>query len=142
MKLHRTVLSVAVAVLYIHLAAAAWAEPPGDQEQSGYSGQDTDWAVHWINNQLSLLMEEGLVTRIKPSSSGDSYTVFVSSAWQGLTAGQKETFLRDFSRARQLTLHSPYVTVKRDGSEQMIAEVNREGIFLYGEEQSFFPRDP
>ena len=143
MKLDRTVVSVVVAAFCFHLAAASWAETSGEKEESGHSREDTNWAVHWINNRLSLLMEEGLVTRIKPSSSGDSYTVFVSSAWQLLTTGEKEAFLRDFSRARQLTGHSPYVVVKRDGSEQMIAEVNRQGIFLYGgEEQSFFPRDP
>jgi hypothetical protein len=87
-------------------------------------------------------MEEGLITRIKPSPSDDSYTVLVSSGWQNFPMEEKEAFLRDFSRARSLTGHSPYMVLKMNGSEQMIAEVNKEGVFIYGDQQSFSPRDP
>jgi hypothetical protein len=129
-------------LLCLHLAAASWAQTAGEKEESADFRQDTNWAVHWINSRLSLMMEEGLITRIKPSSSGDSYTVYVSSGWQHFPMGEKEAFLRDFSRARALTGHSPYMVLKMNGSEQTIAEVNQEGIFLYGDDHSFAPRDP
>jgi hypothetical protein len=130
------------ALLCFHLAAAAWAQTSGAKEESGDARQDAGWAVHWLNSRLSLLMEEGLITRIKPSSSEDSYTVFVSSGWQNVPMEEKEAFLRDFSRARVLTGHSPYMALKMNGSEQMIAEVNKEGIVMYGDQQSFLPRNP
>ena len=139
---NRRAVLLLTALLCFHPAAASWAQTPGAKEESGDARQDTGWAVHWLNSRLSLLMEEGLITRIKPSSSGDSYTVFVSSGWQNFPTEEKEAFLRDFSRARSLTGHSPYMVLKMNGSEQMIAEVNKEGIFIYGDQQSFSPRDP
>jgi hypothetical protein len=139
---NRRVVLLLTALLYLHPAAVSWAQTSGAQEESGDARQDAGWAVHWLNSRLSLLMEEGLITRIKPSSSGDSYTVYVSSGWQNFPVGEKEAFLRDFSRARALTGHSPYMVLKMNGSEQMIAEVNKEGVFIYGDQHSFSPRNP
>lgn len=139
---NRRILLLLAVFLCFHLAAASWAQTPEGNEGSGDARQDTTWAVHWLNSRLSLLMEEGLITRIKPSSSGDGYTVLVSSGWHNFPMEEKEAFLRDFSRARQLTGHSPYMVLKMNGSEQMIAEVNKEGIFIYGDQQSFSPRNP
>jgi hypothetical protein len=142
MKSNRIAVLVLAAFLCLYPAAASWAQTSGEKDESGEARQDADWAVHWINSRLSLLMEEGLITRIKPSSSGDSYTVFVSPAWHNFPTGEKEAFLRDFSRARALTGHSPHMMLKMNGSEQTIAEVNQEGIFIYGGEQSFATLDP
>ncbi len=139
---NRRAVLLLTALLFFHPVAASWAQTPGAKEESGDARQDAGWAVHWLNSRLSLLMEEGLITRIKPSSSGDSYTVFVSSGWQNFPREEKEALLRDFSRARLLTGHSPYMVLKMNGSEQMIAEVNKEGVFIYGDQQSFSPRDP
>jgi hypothetical protein len=138
----RRAVSLVAAFLCFHLAAASRAQTSGEKGGSGDARQDAIWAVHWLNSRLSLLMEEGMITRIKPSSDGDGYTVFVSPGWRNFPLGEKEIFLRDFSRARKLTGHSPYMVLKMSGSEQMVAEVNKEGIFQYGEEQSFSPRDP
>ncbi len=138
----RRIVALLAALLFFHPAAASWAQTPGEKVESGDARQDAGWAVHWLNSRLSLLMEEGLITRIKPSDSRDSYTVFVSSGWQNFPMEEKETLLRDFSRARALTGHSPYMVLKMNGSEQMIAEVNKECIFIYGDQQSFSPRDP
>jgi hypothetical protein len=128
---NRRAVLLLTALLCFHLAVASWAQTSGGKEESGDARQDASWAVHWLNSRISLLMEEGLITRIKPSSSDDSYTVLVSSGWQNFPMEEKEAFLRDFSRARSLTGHSPYMVLKMNGSEQMIAEVNKEGIFIY-----------
>jgi hypothetical protein len=142
MKSNKIAALVLAAFLCLHPAAASWAQTSGAKDESGAARQDADWAVHWINSRLSLLMEEGLITRIKPSSTGDSYTVFVSPAWHKFPMEEKEAFLRDFSRARALTGHSPYMVLKMNGSEQTIAAVNQEGIVIDGGEQSFAPLDP
>lgn len=124
------------------LPSSSQVQTPEKNSGNGFSPQQQKWAVQWINKRLTLLMEDGLIKRIKCPENEDSYEVFVSPAWEAMTIEDKRSFLADFSLARQVTGHAPFLVIKSDGSGEMLAEVNGRGIFLFGGEGEYFsPRD-
>jgi len=102
-----------------------------------FSLKEKLWAVKWINEKLSLLMEDGLVKRIKCPDDDSSYEVFVSSSWHLLSTEEKRDFLRNLSRAREVTQHSPFLVIKESEGGEIVAQVNEWGILIFGEEGGF-----
>jgi hypothetical protein len=116
--------------------AERWAKEEGER----FSLKEKLWAAKWINEKLALLMEDGLIKRIKCFKDDRSYEVFVSSSWSFLDADEKSDFIRNLSRAREITQHSPYLVVKDNDSGEVVAQVNEWGILIFGKEgEQFLP---
>ena len=122
------------------------AEPPVEKREAPEGAEDTytieekRWAVQWINERLALFMEDGLIKLIKCYTNDENYEVFVSSSWDFLTTEEKRVFLRDLSRAREITQHSPQLAVRNNDTGEVVAQVNRLGILIFdGTGEYFFP---
>ena len=116
---------------------------PTGEEGEKFPLKEKLWAVKWINKKLSLLMEDGLIKRIKCYEDDKTYEVFVSSSWSLLDADEKSDFIRNLSRAREITQHSPYLVVKDNDSGEVVAQVNEWGILIFGKEgEQFLPVVP
>ena len=122
------------------------AEPPLEKREEPERAEDTytmeekRWAVQWINERLALFMEDGLIKLIKCYKDDANYEVFVSSSWDFLTTEEKRVFLRDLSRAREITQHSPQLAVRNNDTGEVVAQVNRLGILIFdGPGEYFFP---
>ena len=109
-----------------------------EQKEEKFSLKEKQWAVRWITERLSLLMEDGLIKRIKCYEEDENYEVYVSSSWDFLTREEKKLFLRDFSRAREITLHSPYLSVRNNDTGEVLAKVNKWGILIFDELGEYF----
>ena len=136
------VISIIILISVLTLAGffSSQAVQPDEEEGEQFSLQEKLWAVKWINEKLSLLMEDGLIKRIKCYEDDKTYEVFVSSSWRLLGADEKSDFIRNLSRAREITQHSPYMVVKDNDSGEMVAQVNEWGILIFGEEgEQFLP---
>jgi hypothetical protein len=120
------------------------AEPPVEKteatgaEEDKYTIEEKRWAVQWINERLALLMEDGLIKLIKSYQDDENYEVFVSSSWDFLTAEEKRSFLRDLSRAREITRHSPYLAVRNNDTGEVVAQVNKWGILIFDATGEYF----
>jgi hypothetical protein len=120
------------------------AEPPvektetTEETESKYTMEEKRWAVQWINERLALFMEDGLIKLIKCYKDDENYEVFVSSSWDFLTAEEKRVFLRDLSRAREITLHSPYLAVRNNDTGEVVAQVNKWGILIFDATGEYF----
>lgn len=127
--------------LFFAAVALCRAQPPaGSAGAKGYryTGEEKRWAVQWINERLALLMEDGLITLIKCHEDDDGYEVFVSSSWDFLSTEEKRVFLRDLSRAREITQHSPYLAVRNNDTGEVLARVNRLGILIFDAGREYF----
>ena len=107
-------------------------EASAEQEGKEFTLKEKLWAAKWISEKLALLMEDGLIKKIKCYEDDSNYEVFVSSSWHLLSTEEKGDFLRDLSRAREITQHSPYLVVKDSESEEMVARVDEWGILVFG----------
>ena len=103
-----------------------------------FSKKEKQWAVRWITERLSLLMEDGLIKRIKCYEDDENYEVYVSSSWGFLTTEEKRRFLGDFSRAREITRHTPYLSLRDDETGEVLAKVNKWGIFIFEGSGEYF----
>ena len=127
--------------LFLACAVLCRAQLPADTtETTGYpyTREEKRWAVQWINERLALLMEDGLITLIRCQEEDDAYEVFVSSSWDFLSTEEKRGFLRDLSRAREITQHSPYLTVRNNDTEEILARVNTWGILIFDAGGEYF----
>jgi hypothetical protein len=122
------------------------AEPPvektgvTEEAEDRYTIEEKRWAVQWINERLALFMEDGLIKLIKCYKDDENYEVFVSSSWDFLATEEKRFFLRDLSRAREITQHSPQLAVRNNDTGEVVAQVNRLGILIFdGTGEYFFP---
>jgi len=117
--------------------------PLAEGESKEYPLKEQLWAAKWISEKLSLLMEDGLIKKIKCYEDDSNYEVFVSSSWHLLGTEEKRDFLSNLSRAREITQHSPYLVVKDSENEGMVAKVDEWGILVFGEEgEKFLPPVP
>ena len=113
-----------------------------EEIEDKYTIEEKRWAVKWINERLALFMEDGLIKLIKCYQDDENYEVFVSSSWDFLTAEEKRVFLRDLSRAREITQHSPYLAVRNNDTGEVVAQVNKWGILIFDAAgEYFFPLD-
>ena len=141
MDLKKLVVVFLIAALLIPCSAFAQAEKPLQEEETEedkFSLKEKQWAVRWIGERLSLLMEDGLNKRIKSYAEDENYEVYVSSSWDFLTLDEKKRFLRDFSRAREITRHSPFLSVRNDETGEVLAKVNKWGILIFDEKGEYF----
>ena len=123
-----------VSILSLPCFFPARAEPLTEKSGKEVSLKEKLWAAKWINEKLSLLMEDGLIKRIRCSKGDGRYEVFVSSSWHLLGTEEKRDFLANLSRAREITQHSPYLFIEDDESGAVVAQVNEWGILIFGEE--------
>ena len=148
----KSVSSVILAcVVFFTLFVLCRAEPPVEKTEATegieevedkYTIEEKRWAVKWINERLALFMEDGLIKLIKCYKDDENYEVFVSSSWDFLTAEEKRVFLRDLSRAREITQHSPYLAVRNNDTGEVVAQVNKWGILIFDAAgEYFFPLD-
>ena len=134
---------VFVVILSFSYSFSSQAERWVEEEGEKFSLKEKLWAVKWINEKLALLMEDGLIKRIKCYEDDKTYEVFVSSSWSLLDADEKSDFIRNLSRAREITQHSPYLVVKDNDSGEVVAQVNEWGILIFGKEgEQFLPVIP
>ncbi|MDX1777905.1 MAG: hypothetical protein R3339_03430 [Thermodesulfobacteriota bacterium] len=144
MKLNKIVVLFLISALLIPCSAF----PQQDQKlqekeveketEDKFSLKEKQWAVRWITDRLSLLMEDGLIKRIKCYEDDENYEVYVSSAWGFLSIEEKKRFLADFSRAREITQHTPYLSVRDDETGEVLAKVNKWGIFIFEGSGEYF----
>ena len=132
--LKRVFIVILVSILSLSYFFYPQAEPLTEIRSKKFSLKEKLWAVKWINEKLSLLMEDGLIRRIKCPEDGSGYEVFVSSSWHLLSTEEKSDFLRNLSRAREITQHSPHLVIKSNESGEVVAQVNEWGILIFGEE--------
>lgn len=126
---------ILVSILTFSCFFSFQAETLAERKGKKFSLKEKLWATKWINEKLSLLMEDGLVKKIKCSEDDSSYEVFVSSSWHLLGTEEKRDFLRNLSRAREITQHSPYLVIKDVESGAIVAQVDVWGILVFGEER-------
>ena len=103
-----------------------------------FSLKEKQWAVRWITDRLSLLMEDGLIKRIQCYEDDENYEVYVSSSWVFLTTEEKRRFLEDFSRARKITRHTPFLSVRDNETGEVLAKVNKWGLFIFEGSGEYF----
>ena len=131
---------ILIFVLSLSTFPPSQAVQPTEEEGDKFPLKEKLWAVKWINEKLSLLMEDGLIKRIKCYEDDKTYEVFVSSSWSLLDADEKSDFIRNLSRAREITQHSPYMVVRDNDSGEVVAQVNEWGILIFGKEgEQFLP---
>ncbi len=136
----RIIIVVLVLVLSFSCFFYSWAEPSAKRRGGKFSLKDKVWAAQWINEKLSLLMEDGFIKRIKCYENDSNYEVFVSPSWRLMSTEEKSGFLRNLSRAREIVQHSPYLVVKDNDSGEVVAQVNEWGILIFGKEgEQFLP---
>lgn len=131
--LKRIFIIIFVSLLLLSCLFSSQAESSPEEKGKEFSLKEKVWAAKWISEKLSLLMEDGLIKRIKCSQDDESYEVFVSSSWHLLSTEEKRDFLSNLSRAREITKHSPYLVVKDNDSKEVVAQVNEWGILIFGE---------
>ena len=110
----------------------------GEEVEDKFSLKEKQWAVQWITDRLSLFMEDGLIKRIKCYADDANYEVYVSSSWGFLTTEEKKRFLGDFSRAREITRHTPFLSVRDNETGEVLAKVNKWGIFIFEGSGEYF----
>ena len=130
----RVYVIVLISTLLCSYFFSSWAEQPAEGKSKEYSLKEKLWAVKWISEKLALLMEDGLIKRIKCYEDDSNYEVFVSSSWHLLSTEEKRSFLSNLSRAREITQHRPFLVVKDSESEEVVAKVDKWGILVFGKE--------
>jgi hypothetical protein len=138
--LNRVFIFIFVLILSLSCLFLSPAELFAQRGSKRFSLKEKVWAAKWISERLSLLMEDGLIKKIKCYEDDSDYEVFVSSSWHLLGTEEKRDFIRNLSRAREITQHSPYLVIKDNDSGEVVAEVNEWGILIFGEEgEKFLP---
>ena len=125
---------VLVSIFFFSYIFFSQAELWAEGKSRKYPLKEKLWAAKWISEKLSLLMEDGLIKRIKCYEDDSNYEVFVSSSWHLLSTEEKRSFLSNLSRAREITQHSPLLVVKDSESEEVVAKVDKWGILVFGKE--------
>jgi len=109
-------------------------------QQQKYSRSEWTWAVQWINNGLSLFMERGYIAKI--STKDDGFDVYAGAPWYRLAFHQQGEFLKNLSRAREITGHSPFFSVLDAAGNATVARVAPLGIEILTPEEGFKTYQP
>ncbi len=83
-------------------------------------------------------MGKGIVKKISNKEKKDIFNVFVGEKWYGLPFRTRGEFLKNLSRAREITEHSPFFSVYDDASQQLAAGVSRSAITIRLPDEGFF----
>ena len=125
----RLVYLCAGALMWCAVAAAAadgrgrvW-DPAADKE---YSRAESRWAVRWINRDLAYYMAVGVIAKI--ISKETFYEVQAGPEWPRLPFGQQAALMVNLSRAREITGHPPFFTVRDTVKDETVATVTSRAI--------------
>lgn len=102
--------------------ARAWAE-------ASYTRAQYRWAVRWINGPLETLMANGIIETI--AARGEGFDVRAGDGWSRLSFSEAGEIIKDLSRARQITGHSPFFTVTQGEGTVTVGRVTRDAITVY-----------
>jgi len=98
------------------------------------------WAVNWTNGPLETLMAHGIIESI--STADNKFQVLTGEAWQQLSFRQAGEILSGLSRARQITGHSPFFTVKQRATGIVLARVTQHSISVLMPAEGFIEYIP
>ncbi len=105
-----------------------------------FSPAQYSWAMNWINGPLETLMAHGVIESI--SSSDTNFHVQAGEAWAQLLFRQAGEILSNFSRARQITGHSPFFTVEESSTGTVIGRVTQTSITILVTNEGYFEYFP
>jgi len=105
-----------------------------------FSPAQYSWAMNWINGPLETLMAHGVIESI--SSSDTNFHVRAGEAWAQLLFSQAGEILSNFSRARQITGHSPFFTVEESSTGTVIGRVTQTSITILVTNEGYFEYFP
>jgi hypothetical protein len=108
--------------------------------QATFSPAQYSWAINWINGPLETLMAHSVIESI--SSSDTNFHVRAGEAWAQLLFGQAGEILSNFSRARQITGHSPFFTVEESSTGTVIGRVTQTSITILVTNEGYFEYFP
>lgn len=94
-----------------------------------FSRAEYRWAIKWINNELSVFMEKGIIKKIIAKE--HLFEVQVGEPWHELDFDQQGIFLRDLSRSREITGHPPFFDVKDFKTNAIAAKVSESAIEIF-----------
>jgi hypothetical protein len=117
------------------LTATTLAEKKGQEKD--FSLSENRWAVKWINKELSLFMEKGIIKKI--IAKNNLFEVYIAEPWYELEFSEQGIFLRDLSRSREITGHSPFFKVKDYASNEVVAKVAKRAIDILYPGMGFIP---
>lgn len=101
-----------------------------------FSRSECRWAVKWINSELSFLMGNGVLKKIV--SKDDAFEVRVGEPWYKLEFNQKGEFLKNLSRSREITGHSPFFNIVDNETREIVARVSENSIEILLPVEGFF----
>ena len=107
-----------------------------EDSEKEFSRKECRWAVKWINNELSFLMGNGVLKSI--ISKKNVFVVRVGEPWYKLEFYQKGEFLKNLSRSREITEHSPFFSMLDDETKEIVAKVSENSIELLLPAEGFF----
>jgi hypothetical protein len=114
--------------------------PEGQADEDPFSPAQYNWAIHWINGPLETLMAHSVIERI--SVSDTNFQVRTGEAWGQISFRQAGEILSRFSRARQITGHSPFFTVEQNDTGTICARVTQESIAILVPDEGYFEYIP
>ena len=95
-------------------------------EKEPFTQAQYRWAVNWINGPLETLMAHDIIETV--SNTDKNFQVLAGKSWQQLSFRQTGKVLSSLSRARQITGHSPFFTVKQQVTGVVLARVTKSSI--------------
>jgi len=115
-----------IGLLALALTAAPSAAATEAQTDSELNRAQYRWAVNWINGPLESLMAHGIIESIYRDDS--TFQILAGDAWTRLSFEQAGNLLDKLSRARQITGHSPFLTVEQSSTGTVLGRVTWNSI--------------
>ena len=134
---HRFVLVIACCLFFFNHDAVA-EDSSSHAMQQDFTRGERRWAVKWIDRELSFWMGKGVVSCIKTDGKRDVFDVYIGPQWYGLSLVTRGEFLRNLSRARLITGHSPCFMVYDESTRECVAQVSRDSITVELPGEGFF----
>jgi hypothetical protein len=112
----------------------------GQATEDTFTPEQYSWAIGWINGPLETLMAHGVIESI--STSDTTFRVQTGEEWKELSFRQAGEILRDFSRARQITGHSPFFTAEQGSTGTVFGRVTQSAITVLIPDEGYFEYFP
>ena len=117
-------------------AMPSFAEEEEVWSEKEYSRSECRWAVKWINKELTIMMGRDIIEKI--ITKNEILKVEIGEQWWKLDFSRQGEFLKYLSRARQVTVHSPFFNITDAKTKQVVAQVTEKAIELLFPEEGFF----